>query len=262
MRFTADSPAANSGRRASQTTSNNHDLNKLTQVRAQITSKAPVARSRWGALELCREAMRKRDYFGANSRYEQLLRSARSRGDTRTAARVLCDLAFLYRILGETAKADVLYKDAYKAWKSLVAIDCVSSISDYIHCLLDYAAFLRNAGRCEDALKLEARAEQKNPLAFTPQFACSRAELLEARGQDQDAERAYEQALIDATMSPDFDLQLRVLNQLVPLYRRTGQTERADAMNNRRLRLQKIKSVRLWETHASDAREYFENEPM
>ncbi|HEY9776231.1 MAG TPA: hypothetical protein V6C81_20885 [Planktothrix sp.] len=203
-----------------------------------------VERSRWGSLELCREALRKHDYTSAKKRYENLLKTSLVQSNSRTAAKAMCDLAHLHLLLGETAQSDALYKSAYKEWKAIVRQAHSTAMMDYIHCLLDYSKFLRQAGRLEDALILEARVEQINPSTMNPYFAISRADLLAARGQDSEAADYYEQALLDVTMKHDLDLQLRVLDKLIPLYVRLKELQLADSMEHRRKELRKQKSAR------------------
>jgi tetratricopeptide (TPR) repeat protein len=251
MNITAPSSGAGAACRPDQYTSAAHSANnllsRLMSACSTKTKRPLLERSRWGTLELCREALRKRDFAEARTRYETLLQKAKAKHDCRTAAKVMCDLAYLQRLLGETAEADALYKEAYKEWKNLVVLPRSSAMLDYIHCLLDYGAFLRKDGRLADALQLEARVEQINPQTLNPYFAISRADLLEARGQDREAAEYYEQALLDVTMKHDLDLQLRILDKLVPLYLRLEHLQLAENMAYRRQQLRRNKNARLWD---------------
>src|SRR5262249_40107263 len=117
-------------------------LAKLLAACCAQKAKPKLDRSRWGEIEMCREALRAHDFASANSRYDALLHKARRRGDQRLEAKILGDLAFMHRILGDIQVADSYYKDAYRAWKSQQLTIYSPALSDYIHCVLDYAAFL------------------------------------------------------------------------------------------------------------------------
>lgn len=221
-------------------------LAKLITACCVRKPKPKLSRARWGEIELCREALRMHDFNAAKEKYELLLEKARRRQDLRLQARVLNDLAYLHRIIGEVHRADELYKDAYRIWKSLQLTIYSPSLTDYMHCLLDYAAFLRTVGRHADAVQLEGQVGKISARAQTPYFVFSRAELLETRGQEQEAERAYEQCLVDAALKNDLDLQLRVFDKMVPLYRRLGQQDMTEAMERRRRRLQVIRGEHLF----------------
>jgi tetratricopeptide (TPR) repeat protein len=226
-------------------------LAKLITACCVNKAKPKLDRLSWGEIELCREALRCRDFARAKVLYHALLNKAQRRFDLPLEARVLNDLAFLHRLVGDVLTADSLYKRAYRVWKSLPPAARNAALSDYCHCVLDYAAFLRTVGRNADAVQLENRIDELTAQLSTAYFAFSRAELLVARGQDDDAERAYEQCLVDAALSKDLDLQLRATDRIAPLYRRLGKEESAQTMEMQRRRLQMQRGERLFDKRSA-----------
>lgn len=221
-------------------------LAKLITACCVIREKPKLDRLRWGEIELCREALRCREFARAKCLYQALLNKAQRRFDLFLEARVLNDLAFLHRLAGDVMNADLLYKRAYHVWKSVPAAAHTAALTDYSHCVLDYAAFLRTVGRHADAVQLENRIDELTAQLSPAYFTFSRAELLVARGQDEEAERAYEQCLVDAALSSDLDLQLRATDRIAPLYRRLGKEASAQTMEMQRHRLQAQRGERLF----------------
>ncbi|MGH9551147.1 MAG: hypothetical protein ACRD3W_17320, partial [Terriglobales bacterium] len=197
---------------------------------------------RWGVLELGREALRRRDFVGARHKFEAMARIAHNNGDARAEARSLTEAAYVCRLQGDLPAADRSYKQAYAIWKQLRP-SWTAGAAEYTQFLLDYAAFLRVAGHHFYAFQIESRVEKFNPETQTPYFQMARAELFESRGHDCEAEKLFEQALIDSSIIGDLELQLRACDRLHALYKRRGKQFMARHILEQRAAIARCKST-------------------
>lgn len=201
-----------------------------------------TTRSRWGHKELAKEALRRGDYARAKLHLTNIKVNAEVRGDYRSAAIALNDLAWIQLLLGHTDRAGQCYKKTLEFWKNQRHDFKLSAINEYIFFIWDYAVFLRTQGEFTLAYQLEQRLEVMTTGMSNRQIAVNKADRLSERGQYFLAEQIYEDAFIDAGVRSDLSLQLKIADKLVPLYEASGRFQLAASLLAEKQRIEESRA--------------------